>query len=99
MATEMKLQPFMFVLRGTLDQIQEVDTQKIFAEPVPLEEVNIYVLGTLASCFQLLWNGHKQCLVLVVNILSHQYQFICTGLLQCTFIVCNVVYVHINGCM
>lgn len=40
MATEMKLQPFAFLLRHTLDQLQEVDIGRIFAEPVDKEEVS-----------------------------------------------------------
>ena len=39
MATEMKLTPFLFLLRNTLDQLQEKDNQDIFADPVDLEEV------------------------------------------------------------
>jgi len=38
-ATEMKLQPFAFLLRSALDQLVEVDTSKIFCEPVDREEV------------------------------------------------------------
>lgn len=39
MALELQLQPFTLLLRQTLDQLQEKDTESIFAEPVSLEEV------------------------------------------------------------
>ena len=39
MATEMRLQPFAILLRNTLDQLQEVDNGRIFAEPVDKKEV------------------------------------------------------------
>ena len=39
MATEMKLQPFAILLRNTLDQLQELDSGRIFAEPVDRDEV------------------------------------------------------------
>ena len=39
MATEMKLTPFLMLLRQTLDQLQEKDPQAIFADPVDLDEV------------------------------------------------------------
>ena len=45
MATEMKLQPFAILLRNTLDQLQEVDNGRIFAEPVDRKEVGIILYG------------------------------------------------------
>ena len=57
MATEMKLQPFMCVLRTTLELLQEVDTQKIFAEPVPLEEVS-YLLYSAAVVLPCVYRKH-----------------------------------------
>ncbi|PVD24392.1 hypothetical protein C0Q70_14874 [Pomacea canaliculata] len=43
MALELQLQPFTLLLRQTLDQLQEKDTESIFAEPVSLEEVPDYL--------------------------------------------------------
>lgn len=40
MATELQLQPFNVTLEHTLEQLQELDTSNIFAEPVPLDEVS-----------------------------------------------------------
>ena len=47
MATEMKLQPFAFLLRNTLDQLQEVDNGRIFAEPVDKQEVYPYTCSCM----------------------------------------------------
>ena len=44
MATEMKLQPFAILLRNTLDQLQEIDSGRIFAEPVDRDEVGYRML-------------------------------------------------------
>ena len=38
---EHQLQPFAILLRQTLDQLLEKDTEGIFAEPVSLEEVSV----------------------------------------------------------
>ncbi|KAK7486575.1 hypothetical protein BaRGS_00022241 [Batillaria attramentaria] len=43
MALELQLQPFALLLRQTLDQLQEKDTDSIFAQPVSLEEVPDYL--------------------------------------------------------
>lgn len=40
MALEMQLTPFLVLLRSTLEQLQERDTNNFFTEPVPLAEVN-----------------------------------------------------------
>lgn len=42
MALEMQLTPFLVLLRSTLEQLQERDTNNFFTEPVPLAEVNIH---------------------------------------------------------
>lgn len=47
MATEMKLQPFAFLLRSALDQLVEVDTARIFSEPVDRKEVYFLELDNL----------------------------------------------------
>lgn len=39
MALEMQLTPFLVLLRSTLEQLQERDTNNFFTEPVPLAEV------------------------------------------------------------
>ncbi|KAL5015436.1 hypothetical protein ScPMuIL_009706 [Solemya velum] len=43
LATEMELQPFVILLRNSLDQLEERDTGNIFTEPVSLEEVPDYL--------------------------------------------------------
>lgn len=40
MALEMQLTPLLVLLRSTLDQLQERDTNNFFTEPVPLAEVS-----------------------------------------------------------
>ncbi|XP_023675092.1 peregrin [Paramormyrops kingsleyae] len=40
---EMQLTPFLFLLRSTLEQLQDRDTSHFFAEPVPLVEVPDYL--------------------------------------------------------
>lgn len=67
MALELQLQPFTLLLRQTLDQLQEKDTESIFAEPVSLEEViwhaasvykeiiNFTVLDDLATVYQVFY--------------------------------------------
>lgn len=42
MALEMQLTPFLVLLRSTLEQLQERDTNNFFTEPVPLAEVNAH---------------------------------------------------------
>lgn len=43
MALEMQLTPFLVLLRSTLEQLQERDTNNFFTEPVPLAEVNAHI--------------------------------------------------------
>lgn len=43
MALEMQLTPFLVLLRSTLEQLQERDTNNFFTEPVPLAEVITYI--------------------------------------------------------
>ncbi|XP_019626867.1 PREDICTED: peregrin-like isoform X9 [Branchiostoma belcheri] len=43
LAMEMRLTPFLFLLRRTLEQLEEKDAGKIFSEPVPLDEVPDYL--------------------------------------------------------
>ncbi|XP_046340784.1 bromodomain-containing protein 1-like isoform X5 [Haliotis rufescens] len=43
LATEYQLQPFVLLLRQTLEQLEERDTTSIFAEPVSLKEVPDYL--------------------------------------------------------
>ena len=43
MALEMQLTPFLVLLRSTLEQLQERDTNNFFTEPVPLEEVTEHI--------------------------------------------------------
>lgn len=45
MALEMQLTPFLVLLRSTLEQLQERDTNNFFTEPVPLAEVNTHAHG------------------------------------------------------
>lgn len=45
MALEMQLTPFLVLLRSTLEQLQERDTNNFFTEPVPLAEVNTHAYG------------------------------------------------------
>lgn len=42
MALEMQLTPFLVLLRSTLEQLQERDTNNFFTEPVPLAEVQTH---------------------------------------------------------
>lgn len=46
MALEMQLTPFLVLLRSTLEQLQERDTNNFFTEPVPLAEVNTHMALT-----------------------------------------------------
>lgn len=43
MALEMQLTPFLVLLRSTLEQLQERDTNNFFTEPVPLAEVHAHM--------------------------------------------------------
>ncbi|XP_066285250.1 peregrin-like isoform X11 [Branchiostoma lanceolatum] len=43
LAMEMRLTPFLFLLRRTLEQLEEKDAGKIFSDPVPLDEVPDYL--------------------------------------------------------
>ncbi|ESO96230.1 hypothetical protein LOTGIDRAFT_174941 [Lottia gigantea] len=43
LATDMKLQPFVFLLRQTVEQLIDCDTGNIFTEPVSLKEVPDYL--------------------------------------------------------
>lgn len=43
MALEMQLTPFLVLLRSTLEQLQERDTNNFFTEPVPLAEVKTHI--------------------------------------------------------
>lgn len=43
MALEMQLTPFLVLLRSTLEQLQERDTNNFFTEPVPLAEVHAHI--------------------------------------------------------
>ncbi|MED6266264.1 Bromodomain and PHD finger-containing protein 1 [Characodon lateralis] len=54
---EMQLTPFLVLLRSTLEQLQERDTNNFFTEPVPLEEVPDYLehIDTPMD-FQTMWN-------------------------------------------
>lgn len=49
MVLEMQLTPFLVLLRSTLEQLQERDTNNFFTEPVPLEEVNYQTKAFLFS--------------------------------------------------
>ncbi|XP_017264958.1 peregrin [Kryptolebias marmoratus] len=57
MALEMQLTPLLVLLRNTLEQLQERDTNNFFTEPVPLEEVPDYLehIDTPMD-FQTMWN-------------------------------------------
>uniref|UniRef100_A0A3P9MLE5 Bromodomain and PHD finger containing, 1 n=1 Tax=Oryzias latipes TaxID=8090 RepID=A0A3P9MLE5_ORYLA len=57
MVLEMQLTPFLVLLRSTLEQLQERDTNNFFTEPVPLEEVPDYLehIDTPMD-FQTMWN-------------------------------------------
>lgn len=43
MALEIQLTPLLVLLRSTLEQLQERDTNNFFTEPVPLAEVNTHI--------------------------------------------------------
>ncbi|XP_061127104.1 peregrin isoform X2 [Syngnathus typhle] len=57
MALEMQLTPLLVLLRSTLEQLQERDTNNFFTEPVPLVEVPDYLdhIDTPMD-FQTMWN-------------------------------------------
>ncbi|XP_028265978.1 peregrin isoform X2 [Parambassis ranga] len=57
MALEMQLTPLLVLLRSTLEQLQERDTNNFFTEPVPLAEVPDYLdhIDTPMD-FQTMWN-------------------------------------------
>lgn len=55
MALEMQLTPFLVLLRSTLEQLQERDTNNFFTEPVPLAEVNTHMhMDLIVPVFTLL---------------------------------------------
>lgn len=45
MALELRLTPLTVLLRSVLDQLQEKDPARIFAQPVSLKEVSVHPLG------------------------------------------------------
>lgn len=49
MALEMQLTPFLVLLRSTLEQLQERDTNNFFTEPVPLAEVKTHIYKQTCS--------------------------------------------------
>lgn len=53
MVLEMQLTPLLVLLRTTLVQLQERDTNNFFTEPVPLEEVNAHSCKALFFFFLL----------------------------------------------
>ncbi|XP_061909547.1 peregrin isoform X1 [Entelurus aequoreus] len=57
MALEIQLMPLLVLLRSTLEQLQERDTNNFFTEPVPLAEVPDYLdhIDTPMD-FQTMWN-------------------------------------------
>uniref|UniRef100_A0A9J7YF35 Bromodomain and PHD finger containing, 1 n=1 Tax=Cyprinus carpio carpio TaxID=630221 RepID=A0A9J7YF35_CYPCA len=48
-ALEMQLTPFLVLLRSTLEQLQERDTNNFFTEPVPLSEVHTHTHTALTE--------------------------------------------------
>lgn len=65
MALEMQLTPFLVLLRSTLEQLQERDTNNFFTEPVPLAEVNTHMaLATQVFIFLLLITSTLVCILL-----------------------------------
>lgn len=65
MALEMQLTPFLVLLRSTLEQLQERDTNNFFTEPVPLAEVNTNMaLTTRVFTFRLLIKLTLVCILL-----------------------------------
>lgn len=53
MALELQLTPFLILLRSTLEQLQDRDTNNFFTEPVPLSEVK-HPLSSVHLTFQML---------------------------------------------
>lgn len=60
MVLELQLTPLLVLLRSTLEQLQERDTNNFFTEPVPLEEVRarscIYVVFFYTDVIQVCLN-------------------------------------------
>lgn len=50
---ELRLTPLTVLLRSVLEQLQEKDPAKIFAQPVSLKEVSVAVAHRSASCVTL----------------------------------------------
>lgn len=46
MALELRLTPLTVLLRSVLDQLQEKDPARIFAQPVSLKEVGVHALAS-----------------------------------------------------
>lgn len=51
MALELRLTPLTVLLRSVLDQLQEKDPARIFAQPVSLREVGARALAPGFACF------------------------------------------------
>lgn len=54
MALELRLTPLTVLLRSVLDQLQEKDPARIFAQPVSLKEVSVHTLDSLGTGLTLL---------------------------------------------
>lgn len=53
MALELRLTPLTVLLRSVLDQLQDKDPARIFAQPVSLKEVGVRAPGPSRRC----WSG------------------------------------------
>lgn len=47
---ELQLIPFTVLLRSVLDQLQEKDSARIFAQPVNLKEVRLQLCSPMFTC-------------------------------------------------
>lgn len=54
MALELRLTPLTVLLRSVLDQLQEKDPARIFAQPVSLKEVGVHTPGLRGTGLALL---------------------------------------------
>lgn len=54
MALELRLTPLTVLLRSVLDQLQEKDPARIFAQPVSLKEVGVHTPGPRGTGLALL---------------------------------------------
>lgn len=110
MALELRLTPLTVLLRSVLDQLQEKDPARIFAQPVSLKEV-----GILASCAVLLracgdpgmWKDPSQCVcprqrtwATPWSCVSMECACVCLYVHDACpgYVECKTLVVSVNGC-